>query len=257
MSDYVYQHGFSRMHAEEMYDGGGRGQKAMKTVAVLGDYLAREGRDPADMTLLDIGCSTGFLSQIYGTLFGRVIGVDIDAEAVGFARRTHDAANVEYRVGDSMDLDLPDAAVDAVTCTHIYEHVPDSARLLAEIRRVLKPGGICYFAAGNRVKFMEAHYGLPFLSVVPKPLGHLYVRLAGKAERYYETHLSLWGLRRLVRDFEVTDYSLRVVRDPERFHATEMVRPGSLKQTVSLALLETAYWLCPTYIWILRKPDAG
>ena len=61
----------------------------------------------------------------------------------------------------------------------------------------------------------------------------------------------------MVRDFEVTDDSLRIVRDPERFHATEMVRPGSLKQTVSLALLETAYWLCPTYIWILRKPDAG
>ena len=52
MSDYVYQHGLSQMHSEEMYDGGGRKQKAMKTVAVLGDYLAREDRDPADMTLL-------------------------------------------------------------------------------------------------------------------------------------------------------------------------------------------------------------
>ena len=257
MSDYVYQHGFSQMHAGEMYDAERRKQKAMKTVAVLDDYLDREGRDPADMTLLDIGCSTGFLSQTYGTLFGRVIGVDIDAEAVDFARRTHDAANVEYRVGDSMDLDFPDATVDAVTCTQIYEHVPDSARLLAEIRRVLKPGGICYFAAGNRVKFMEAHYRLPFLSVVPKPLGHLYIRLAGKADRYYETHLSLWGLRRLVRDFEVTDYTRRVVADPETFHATEMIRPGSFKQTASLALLEVVYWLCPTYIWILRKPDVG
>ena len=55
----------------------------------------------------------------------------------------------------------------------------------------------------------------------------------------------------------MTDGSLRVVRDPERFHATETVGPGSLKQTVSLALLEAAYWLCPTYIWIPRTPEAG
>jgi SAM-dependent methyltransferase len=125
---------------------------------------------------------------------------------------------------------------------------------MSEIHRILKPGGICYFAAGNRVKFMEAHYRLPLLSVIPKWLGHIYVRLAGKAEKYYETHLSYWGLRKLVGAFEIVDYTKEVVRDPVKYSALDMVRPGSLKQKLSLAVLGAAYWCCPTYIWILRKP---
>ena len=36
-----------------------------------------------------------------------------------------------------------------------------------------------------------------------------------------------------------------------------MLRSGSLKQKLALAVLKAAYWLCPTYIWILRKPLGG
>lgn len=254
---YTYQHGFSLMHPEEMFDTEQRTRKAMKTLSVLSEHLAAHGRDPAEMTLLDIGCSTGFLTQVYGTVFGRVVGVDIDEAGVAFATDNNQCPNVDFLVADSMALRLEDNSFDCVTCTHIYEHVPDARRLVSEIHRVLKPGGICYFAAGNRLKFMEAHYRLPLLSAIPKPLGHLYIRLAGKADHYYETHLSLWGLRRLVRDFQVTDYTTWIITDPERFHSTDMLAPGSLKQRLSLLILRAAYWLCPTYIWILRKPDGA
>ena len=71
--------------------------------------------------------------------------------------------------------------------------------MMEEIRRVLTPGGVCYFAAGNRLTLMEPHYHLPLLSILPKTIGHIYVRLAGKANSYYETHLIIWGLRRLQR----------------------------------------------------------
>ncbi len=257
MAEYVYQHGFSETHREAMYDAERRGRKAKKALAVMTDFLIGTGKDPAELTLLDIGCSTGFLTRAYSETFARVIGIDIDKDAVDHARETHGSADVEFLCGDSMALKFEEESFDCVTCTHIYEHVPDSRRLLAEIHRVLRPGGCCYFAAGNRIKFIEAHYGLPLLSVVPKSLGHIYVRLAGKAERYYETHLSLWGLRKLVRNFEVHDYTRKVIADPVKYHATDMIRPGSLKQKLSASILAVAYWLCPTYIWILRKPDTG
>jgi hypothetical protein len=77
----------------------------------------------------------------------------------------------------------------------------------------------------------------------------------GKGQQRYETHRTLWGLRRLVKDFDVTDYTRAVARDPERFEATEMIRPRSWKQRAALATLSAAYWAFPTYLWILRKPE--
>jgi len=152
-----------------------------------------------------------------------------------------------------MNTGLPSASFDVVTCTHIYEHVPDPFILVDEIHRVLKLGGACFFAAGNRFVWMEEHYHLPLLSAIPKPMADLYLRVSGKAERYYETHFSYWTLKQLVRRFDVIDYTLTVIRDPERFHATDLVVPHSLKQRIALVALRRAYWLCPTYLWVLKK----
>ena len=71
----------------------------------------------------------------------------------------------------------------------------------------------------------------------------------------YETHRSLWGLRKLTGRFEITDYTRAVVREPKKFDATDMIWPGSLKQRAAIAVLTVAYWAFPTYLWILRKPE--
>jgi hypothetical protein len=121
------------------------------------------------------------------------------------------------------------------------------------MRRVLRPGGVVYLAASNRLKIVEPHYGLPFLSMLPRPLAHLYLRLTRGENRYYEQLRTYWGLRSLVRGFDVLDYTARVIAEPEKYHMTELVRPGSFKQSFSLLMLKIAYFLCPTYIWLLRK----
>ena len=250
-----YQHNFSRI-IEGMYDASARTQKAAKVVAVLSDFLGKRGLKMESAQLLDIGCSTGILSTHYAQHFGSVTGVDIDAEAVAHAAKTYPHPRLRFVLGDSMRLPFSDDSFDVATCTHIYEHVPDSSRLMSEIRRVLKPGGCCFFSAGNRFQWTEPHYQIPLLSVIPKPLAHHYMRWMKKGHHYYETHLSYWGLKRLVSGFELTDYTVEVVRDPTRFAATDMLQPHSLKQRLVLAVLKTAYWICPTYIWVLRKPAA-
>ena len=78
-------------------------------------------------------------------------------------RSTRPAARVVQRLGgrvawaaaDSQHLPFGEASFDVVNCTHIYEHVPDAARLMDEIFRVLRPGGICFFSAGNRLSYMS------------------------------------------------------------------------------------------------------
>jgi hypothetical protein len=50
---------------------------------------------------------------------------------------------------------------------------------------------------------------------------------------------------------------MRVLREPERFQATDMVRGGTWRQRVAVSILRAAYWLSPTYIWLLEKPTAN
>jgi SAM-dependent methyltransferase len=244
-----YQERFSETHAAEMFDAESRRSKAAKAVAILQDCIG----DLSRLSLVDLGCSNGLMTKFYGESFKEVIGLDIDAPGIAFAQANNTAPNIRYELTDGMDTGLSDASIDVVTCTHVYEHVPDATRLLDEIYRVLRPGGACLFIAGNRVTWMEADNHLPLLSVVPRRLADRYVRLAGKGERYYEKTRTLWGLRKLVSRFEVRDYTLRVLQEPERFHMTELVRPGTLKQKASILALRSAYWLSPTFIWVLVK----
>ncbi|NBQ89392.1 MAG: hypothetical protein EBU07_18390 [Betaproteobacteria bacterium] len=61
-------------------------------------------------------------------------------------------------------------------------------------------------------------------------------------------------MKHLVRDFERHDYTLRIAEDPARFMASYMLPPGSLKTAVARFILRVLPWLCPGYIWLLRKP---
>jgi 2-polyprenyl-3-methyl-5-hydroxy-6-metoxy-1,4-benzoquinol methylase len=248
------QYGFASTYGDAAFDGATRKQKAAKVLAILGDCL---GGALGDLRLLDVGCSAGFMSAEYARRFKQVVATDIDAPALSFAHINHDSENLHWCLMDSQRMAFPDEAFDVVTCSHIYEHVPNAHALMREIHRVLKPGGVCFFSAGNRLSFMEPHYRLPLLSVVPKPVAHLYLRILGRGKRYYETHLTYWGLRSLVSQFAVHDYTLKVIEDPRRYKATEVMRPGSVIQRVSRLILSRAYWICPTYLWVLRKHSSS
>jgi SAM-dependent methyltransferase len=244
-----YQKRFSETHASEMFDAESRREKAAKVIAVLEDHLG----DLANLRLLDLGCSNGLMTRFYATHFKEVVGVDIDEPGIAYAIANNPATNVSYRLADGLRTGLPGASIDVVTCTHVYEHVPDAILLMDEVSRVLRTGGVCLFTAGNRLIWMEADNHLPLLSVLPRGLADRYVRLMRKGDRYYERTKSVWGLRKLVSRFNVHDYTLRVVREPERFRATDLVRSGTVKQKATIAFLRAAYWLSPTYIWLLEK----
>ena len=242
------QYGFSQ-NSPGAYDRAQRERKADKVIAILNDAIG--ALDALD--LLDIGCSTGLMTNLYARHFRSAIGTDIDLPALHFAAQNPEATNVSWSMMDSQRLGFPDCSFDVVTCTHIYEHVPDAQALMGEIHRVLKLGGVCFFSAGNRFSWMEPHYRLPLLSVVPKGIAHLYLRVLGRGDHYYETHRSLGGLKKLVRQFELEDYTFKVIADPVRYRAEDMLLPGSAKQTLAKSLAKWLYALVPTYLWVLRK----
>lgn len=235
----------------EMYRGEVREAKAGKVLAVLRHHLG----DLTQLRLVDLSCSTGFMAKVFGEYVGDVVGIDIDPRAVahGQAQRR---ANVRLELMDALDTTFDDGSFDIAVCNHMYEHVPDAQKLFREIHRILRPGGVCYFGGNNRLRVVEPHYGpMPFLSWLPKPLAHRYMRLMNKGDYYYETHFTYWTLERLVRDFVTHDYTLKVLADPVAFAATDLVTPGSLTQRLALLVGEHAYWAMPGYIWLLEKPS--
>lgn len=123
-----------------------------------------------------------------------------------------------------------------------------------EIFRILKPGGVCYFGAASRLIIMEPHYHLPFLSWLPKSLAHRYMRLFGRGDFYFEKLRTRAALAGLIRKFEVEDFTLEVLLDPDRFKARDMIKAGSLIEYFPRWLWRAAYPFLPTYILILRKP---
>jgi len=226
-----------------------RTQKFKKILSVLQDF------NPGTQSLkcLDIGCSSGIITSLLGNHFLMAIGIDIDQEALQYAKSHSASSRVNFWVSDSMTLPFKADTIEVIVCNQVYEHVPDANRMMTEIYRVLKKEGFCYFSAGNKYMIMEGHYHLPFLSWIPKRLSHIYLRMTKKGSFYYEEHLSLRGLRRLVKEFEIHDYTLSIIRDPQRFFATDLFNTNSFLYKWLFWLVPYLYPWVPTYVWILTK----
>ena len=99
------------------------------------------------MNLLDLGCGHGSitLGLAQAVYPGTVTGVNLNPEQVEMARRSAAERRVEnarFVSGDALDLPFPDNSLDAVHCHGFLMHSPRIRAQLAEIVRVLKPGGI-------------------------------------------------------------------------------------------------------------------
>lgn len=111
-----------------------------------GDLMRRAQPRPGER-VLDVATGPGqpalSIASLVGTK-GRVVGIDLAERMVDVARTRAKAAgldNAEFRVMDAENLELPDASFDLVVCRFGLQIVTDPDRALAEMRRVLKPGG--------------------------------------------------------------------------------------------------------------------
>lgn len=122
-------------------------------------------RDLADRDVLEIGCGRGGFSCRLAANDPpprRVVAADFSETAVAMARefaRERGVERVEWRTGDIQNIDFPDASFDTVVSTETIEHVPDPARAVAELARVLKPGGRLFLTTPNYLGTMGLYRG--------------------------------------------------------------------------------------------------
>lgn len=232
-----------KMLDEEM-----RRKKAAKILAVVRHATGRDSLE--SMVALDVGCSAGFIAHEIALAGADTIGVDIDEPGIAKAQARF-GDTVDFRVSSGDRMPLEDESVDLIVFNHIYEHVVSPEAVVADMRRVLKPGGMLYLGLGNRLGVIEPHYELPFLSWLPRRASDLYMRTTGKGDRYYEQFRYRGELRKLFKDFDVWDYTLPVLAEPQEF--ANASRGTDAISKVPEPLLAGLIPLIPTYLWVAFK----
>jgi SAM-dependent methyltransferase len=108
----------------------------VRQAAIAKAYLRPE------MAVADVGGGTGFLTEALAGLVRRVYLVDASPEMLEAARRNlSHRNNVEFHLSDGLSLPFPDESLDAVFANMYLHHTPDPQAAIAEMVRVLRPGG--------------------------------------------------------------------------------------------------------------------
>jgi ubiquinone/menaquinone biosynthesis C-methylase UbiE len=205
--------------------------------------------------VLDVGGSAGVMTEVFADSFAEVVELDIDHVAVRKGRDGCSSDNVQWICGDGTELPFAAESFDCVICNHVYEHVDDHQGLVAEIKRVLKKDGFCYWSAGSRFVLVEGHYKLPFLSWLPHRLSDLYMRICGKQGGYDVTLLSYRNLKKLLKPFAMHDYTIPILKEPQRFAADDLKDQNGLAFRIPAWLYKLCYPMLPIWIWVLTRKD--
>ena len=137
--------------------------------------------------VLDLGCAGGFMAEAMTNKGARVTGIDPAGDAIEAAKNRAKVIgqNIQYDVGVGEALPYQDAAFDTVVCVDVLEHVSDLTKVVEEVVRVLRPGGMFLYDTINRnsvsrlatITVAENILGLlpkgthdPYLFIKPKEL---------------------------------------------------------------------------------------
>jgi 2-polyprenyl-6-hydroxyphenyl methylase/3-demethylubiquinone-9 3-methyltransferase len=104
------------------------------------------------LSILDIGCGGGLISEPLRRLGGDVTGLDPSPETISAARAhaAQQGLEIDYRCGTAEELAMAGEVFDVVTALEVIEHVPDVSAFLGVCAQLVKPGGLILLSTLNR-----------------------------------------------------------------------------------------------------------
>lgn len=229
--------------------------------------LAAAGIYVADTDILDLGAGLGGISEELIIRGARVTALEPSAAWASVTKLRVGRHGGVFRLLEAFgeSIPLPDGAVDLVISLQVLEHVRDPTKVLAEIWRVLRPGGHFYLACENYLTFYEPHYRVPWLPLLPKSLGAIYLRILRRPPRFLKEAVTYVTYPGVLRTCERLGFIRR--RDEEmasKLRSAEGAKWTALRAVVrltgarGLVMLNRARVAFKFGIYeVFRKPDAG
>lgn len=165
------------------------------------DAAATHLRMPASkMTVLDCGSGMGDYLFEMEKHVAHATGVEPDSAAYKQAVNRHKAISSRTSLIHGFVEDVKfDQKFDLAVSLTTVEHMPQARKSMESLLEALRPGGIIYLTAPNKLWPFECHYHLPFLSYLPLPLANMYLWLTGNGSSYEDCSYSrtYWGMKKL------------------------------------------------------------
>ncbi len=202
--------------------------------------------DISRIRCLDIGCGDGTITDCLSSVVGWIVGVDLDWNLILKA-----PPHLNRMQANALRLPFRDAAFDFVVCAQVYEHVGNTDRLIAEIDRILRPGGICYFSGPNRLWPYEYHYRAWLIHWLPHKLLKKILHIGKRNHLPLVTLHTYWQLRRFWKYFLLRDYTICLIRYPDRFPGADV---PAWARYIPERILKMMVFAVPNVNWVLVKP---
>lgn len=265
-------------HATRGYYGGTLAQHLTEVWKGASDSAARvaaqtSGFAPKD--ILDLGASAGGLSLALCAQYAdaKVYALEPETEAFQTLSAMQKATamdRLQVFHGAGEKLPLPDASVDLIVCHTVLEHVRDPRQVVAEMFRVLRPGGMVHLELPNYIWPVEPHLHTFFIPFAGKGVMKFLGRLQGlsAAEAKFMDHLQLvtkFSLEKMMRRQGFAFYNLAAdkffVRDNVSGHHVHSgwkrkLLGGMQRNIIGKAVLHAllAIGLYPSLLYRLEKP---
>lgn len=143
--------------------------------------------------LLDVGCATGLFLACMRDRGWQVAGADVCSES---AKHGREKRGLDIRAGTLQEASFPAGFFSVVHFSHLIEHLPEPRPFVAEVRRILSPGGFAVVTTPNIDGFQARLFGSGWRSVIPDHIALFSRRTLSRllADEGFTVHRSVtWG----------------------------------------------------------------